>query len=453
MWKYRCRNQFLILLVAFLIGVILAIYLLATNQLLPALQTVAPEAYPYLANNRFLVCCLAGTSIAMVANVFVLLSAAGSVSPITSLILLGLMIWAPQYVILISFVALPITFCVTLYGWISLHLKIRKEMKAAGLQNDDQIVERYLQHHKLDPKYKSMGLEIKRTLFTSSLASGLGLVALFCIIFLVQNFWISLSLIFVCLLAFRYIQRIRTNCALQLSKLLVMDCNPEACISALLYMNEHGKHYRLNHRAIMAQSLIYLNEPVLAKDVLIQLPRPNFQKELVYNVLMGYIYYLLKDEAGIQQCITNIRKVKVQSNTMNMIIQTNESATLENRLRLLNGEFRECKRFFLKNLHSDISPLNQADDNYYIGLISFVQGDYSLARLYFEKVVKIGNKLYFVANAKNYLEKIEEINAPIVTRDPSEDEFLPHVYPPVEDYNEKSDVIMDNDGNENDNFF
>lgn len=43
-------------------------------------------------------------------------------------------------------------------------------------------------------------------------------------------------------------------------------------------------------------------------------------------------------------------------------------------------------------------------------MISFVEEDYKLARMYFEKVVEIGNRMYFVEKAKNYLEKIDKIN-------------------------------------------
>ncbi len=418
MWKYRCRSQFLILFFSFLIGVVLAFELLATNQLLPALEAVAPEIYPYLANNIPLVYCMAGASVAMMANVFVIVSAASAFSPMISLILVFAMIWTPAYVALFSMVTLPITFCVTLYGWISLHFQIKKRLAAAGIQNDDQIVQEYLKHHVLNPAYKPLGLEVKRTFFKADVTTTLGLIALFCIIFLVQNFWISLLLILFCLWAFRYISRIRANCILQITRLLMFDCDPEACISALLYLSQKGNHYRLKHRGALAQSLIYLNEPILARDVLIQYPQPNLNNVLAYNSLMGYIDYLLKDEAGLKQCIVTIQKEKTQANTMNMIVQTEEVASLENRLHLLNGDFNECKKFFLKSLHNTTLPLQKADCNYYIALISFVQGDYSVARLYFQNVVDHGNKLYFVTNAKNYLSKIEETNAPIITEDP-----------------------------------
>lgn len=426
MWKYRCRNQFLILFFSFLIGVVLAFDLLATNQLLPALEAVAPEVYPYLADNIPLVYCMTGASVAMMANVFVIVSAASAFSPMLSLILVFAMILTPAYVALLSMITLPITFCVTLYGWISLHLQIKKRLSMAGIQNDDQIVQKYLEHHSLIPAYKPLALEVKRTLFKANLTSGLGLVALFCIIFLVQNFWISLLLIVFCLWAFRSISRIRANCILQITRLLMIECDPEACISALLYLSQKGSHYRLQHRGALAQALIYLNEPILARDVLIQYPQPNLNNVMAYNSLMGYIDYLLKDEEGLQHCINNIRKEKVQANTMNMIVQTEEIATLENRMHLMNGDFNECKKFFLKSLHNTNLPLQKADCNYYIALISFVQGDYSLARLYFEKVVEHGNKLYFVTKAKNYLAKIEETNAPIITEDPNnKDEHFP----------------------------
>ena len=63
-----------------------------------------------------------------------------------------------------------------------------------------------------------------------------------------------------------------------------------------------------------------------------------------------------------------------------------------------------------KDFKGQILLFQQVDSCYYIALISFVEEDYKLARMYFEKVVEIGNRMYFVEKAKNYLEKIDKIN-------------------------------------------
>ena len=50
------------------------------------------------------------------------------------------------------------------------------------------------------------------------------------------------------------------------------------------------------------------------------------------------------------------------------------------------------------------------DAAYYIGLISFVEEDYVVAKTYLEKVIQIGNKMHFVSKAEHYLSKINDMN-------------------------------------------
>ena len=40
-------------------------------------------------------------------------------------------------------------------------------------------------------------------------------------------------------------------------------------------------------------------------------------------------------------------------------------------------------------------------------MISFVEQDYSLASMYFEKVISLGNKMAFVQKAKHFQSKID----------------------------------------------
>ena len=85
-------------------------------------------------------------------------------------------------------------------------------------------------------------------------------------------------------------------------------------------------------------------------------------------------------------------------------------AAIENKIHLMDGEFNTCKKYYLQGLQRANFAFQQVDSCYYIALISFVEEDYKLARMYFEKVVELGNRMYFVEKAKNYLEKIDKIN-------------------------------------------
>ena len=84
-------------------------------------------------------------------------------------------------------------------------------------------------------------------------------------------------------------------------------------------------------------------------------------------------------------------------------------AAIENKIHLMDGDFNTCKKDYLQGLQRANFPFQQVDSCYYIALISFVEEDYKLARMYFEKVLEIGNRMYFVEKAKNYLAKIDKI--------------------------------------------
>ena len=83
----------------------------------------------------------------------------------------------------------------------------------------------------------------------------------------------------------------------------------------------------------------------------------------------------------------------------------------------MDGDFNSCKKFFLNALKTAVLPFQQVDASYYIALISFVEEDYSLAKMYFDKVIALGNKIYFVEKAKAYVDKIEQMNLEDVTNE------------------------------------
>ena len=65
------------------------------------------------------------------------------------------------------------------------------------------------------------------------------------------------------------------------------------------------------------------------------------------------------------------------------------------------------KKYDPQALEKRVLPFQQVDACYYIGMISFVEQDYSLAGMYFEKVISLGNKMAFVQKAKHFQSKID----------------------------------------------
>ncbi len=408
MWKYKCRNQFFTLLTGFVAGFLMAI-LFNTSELVQELfaDTLPESVLATLKANPMLINFSAGLGFAGLTNIFLLGNLFSTYYPGSVFLFMLAVIMIPEYAMMIGILLVPVSLIVTLYGWISLRLSISKQLKAAGVSGDQEIVARILEKMPLDPKYQQLGLETRKTVYRVNTAYFLGLTAMFCVMFFLENLFVVLILLFICMAAFQYLARIRSTCFSGISALLVNECNPKACLSALLYYAKHGNRYRLKNRALIAQCLVYLDMPKLAKDVLIEFPRSNQNNILAYCSLMANIDYMLKDEAGLQKCKEDIAKARPQMGAMGMMIKSEELASVENRIHLMRGDFNTCKTYFLNMAQATGSNLQKVESYYYIALISFVQDDYVLAKMYFEKTIQHGNQTYFVNNAKSYLSKIE----------------------------------------------
>ena len=119
---------------------------------------------------------------------------------------------------------------------------------------------------------------------------------------------------------------------------------------------------------------------------------------------------MLKDEEALNRCKEEAQSVRLNYGRAGVMIQSEEMASIENKIHLMDGDFNTCKKYYLQGLQRARFAFQQDDSCYYIALISFVEEDYKLARMYFEKVIEIGNRMYFVEKAKSYLEKIDAIN-------------------------------------------
>lgn len=425
MWKYKCKNQALVLLGAFALGVLMMVVTLGNVSYTEVLQSVIPdETIAVLTSNPYLLYISGGLAIAGLCNVYLLGNILYDQFGIQPIFWFMLLMFIPDYIIVFGIITAPITLIVSLYGWISLEMGVRGRLKKANISGDSEIIRTYLLHHKLDEKYKEMAVSARKTVGRISSIYILGMVAVLCVMIFVDNLFVTIIAIFGYMFAFQLLARYRISQLAPISNLLYEQCDPEACMSALIYYSQHGKKYKISNRSLMASCLIYLNDPSLAQDVLIGFSRGNVNAVLTYWSLMAYTYYLLKDENGLIRCKEEISKVKTRTGSMIMMIKSTEQASVENKIRLMNRDFQACKQYYLNLLKKNSTKLVQADADYYIALISFVQEDYSIAKLYFEKTLRIGNKLYFVENAKHYLEKIEELDPDSLDEIPYE-RYLP----------------------------
>ncbi len=425
MWKYKCKSQVLALLIAFAMGVLLMVLTVGNSSYTEILETMLPvETVRMLEANPLLIYLSGGCAIAGLCNVYLLGNIMNTQFGVSIFFWFLLLMIIPDYVIMFGIITFPITLIVSIYGWISLNMSVRGRLRSRKISSDDEIVRIYTIHHPLLEEYREMAISIRKTINKITAVYILGIVAVFCVMFFIDNIFISIIAIFGYMMAFQYLSNYRIAQFQPISNLLYQQCNPEACMSALIFYSKRGDHYKLTNQSLMASCLIYLDDPDLAQDVLITFPRSNATSMLTYWSLMAYTYYLLKDENGLERCKEEINKIQPRMGAMSVMIKSTEQASVENKIRLMNRDFQTCKQYYLDLLKHNPSRLTQADCYYYIALISFVQEDYPIARMYFEKTIRIGNRLYFVQNARNYLSKIEETH-PETTDDIPYDRYVP----------------------------
>lgn len=424
MWKYRCKSHLISLIVAFAVGVGLSVIVFSSRpdissdifssslSSLPGADTQAiDQVLKYLQNNMWILYMGDGLLISGIINVIYIgqyLTVRFNISP---WIVMCIIFFLPEYMIYIGTILVIPAFIVCIYGMLSLRSSISKERREFNFSSDDELVRMYEIHHKLDESYKELAKSCRKNVRKLTSIYALGIVALFVILFVVNNIMLLAVLLMFYLFAFNLVLRYRAVSLLPITKLLYEDCNPEACASAIIYYSTNRKgHTRLTQHTLLAQCLIYLNDPELAQDVLISYPRKDAASSLQYWSLMSYIDYMLKDEEALNRCKEEAQSVRLSYGRAGVMIQSEEMASIENKIHLMDGDFNTCKKYYLQGLQRARFAFQQVDSCYYIALISFVEEDYKLARMYFEKVIEIGNRMYFVEKAKSYLEKIDAIN-------------------------------------------
>ena len=412
------------LIVAFAVGVGLSVIVFSSRidissdifssslSSLPGADTQAiDQVLKYLQNNMWILYMGDGLLISGIINVIYIgqyLTVRFNISP---WIVMCIIFFLPEYMIYIGTILVIPAFIVCIYGMLSLRSSISKERREFNFSSDDELVRMYEIHHKLDESYKELAKSCRKNVRKLTSIYALGIVALFVILFVVNNIMLLAVLLMFYLFAFNLVLRYRAVSLLPITKLLYEDCNPEACASAIIYYSTNRKgHTRLTQHTLLAQCLIYLNDPELAQDVLISYPRKDAASSLQYWSLMSYIDYMLKDEEALNRCKEEAQSVRLNYGRAGVMIQSEEMASIENKIHLMDGDFNTCKKYYLQGLQRARFAFQQVDSCYYIALISFVEEDYKLARMYFEKVIEIGNRMYFVEKAKSYLEKIDAIN-------------------------------------------
>lgn len=412
MWKYRCKSHLFALVAAFIVGCIITAFSFSSGisvykEMLPG------EVYTFVLNNKVLMCAFGGLSFSGIINVIMLaqfLMSTFSVNPIWFMLLIPLFSY---YLVIVGIILVIPAVIVCVYGIISLRMQRGKQMSKRNLSAEDEIVRIYSIHHKLKEEVKPLAQACRKNVDKATFVYLLGVVALACLMFVINSVILFMVAFLVFMFLFNLLLRYRASCMIPITSLLYDKCDPESCASAIIYYSTRNGKIKLKNQTLLAQCLIYLDDPQLAQDVLISYPRKDAASSLTYWSLMSYIYYLLKDEEGLARCKEEAMHIRLGFGQTGVLIQNEELLSIQNKIDLMNGEFSTVKKYYLNSLKKARFAFQQVDACYYIALISFVEEDYPLANLYFEKVINLGNSMSFVEKAKHYQSKMENMNLDI----------------------------------------
>lgn len=410
MWKYKCKSHLISLGFGFLIGAVLTC--LSFYKDTAIIYEMVPENIAsIIMENPYLLIISGGFGIAGFVNVVFIIQYIAEKLNINSFFLMFAVMMGPTISLMIGVACVIPAIFVCIYGILSLKGEEKKRMQGHQQGLDEEFVRVYCIHHKLNEEMRSLGESCRKNADKINAIYALGIIAIVCSTLAINSFVIWAIMLVVYIMLFQVVIRYRATVFLPITSLMYTQCDPEACISAIIYYSTKRGKVKLVQRNLIAQCLLYLDDPELAQDVLIGYPRKDQSSSLTYWTIMSYVYYMLKDEAGIVRCKEEASKVRLNFGGGGVMIQSAELRSIQNRIDLLNGELNTCKKFFLEFLKNRIPlPFQLVDASYYIGLISFVQEDYVIARMYFEKVVENGNGMAMVGKAQKYLEKISKID-------------------------------------------
>ncbi|MBB5183575.1 hypothetical protein [Catenisphaera adipataccumulans] len=425
MWKYRCKSHLITLLISFAGGVLLMALALhanldsyrelvnmvintyeqsGVNQLTSA-QSAAMSKYLMAHPEIFYI--VSGLSISGFFNLILLAQWLMSQYNVHPLVILFLVFLVPDLMFMIGAILVIPMIIVCIYGMVTLRTSVQSDFRKASLTAENEILKVYRLHHEFREDVKPIVDEVRHTERRVTAIYALGVVAVIVVTVMISNFWVLLIAFLFFMFAFNYLLHYRANAVIPMAALLYEQCDPEACASAVFLYSKRGRRLKLRQQTLLAQSLIYLDDAELAQDVLITYPRKDQASMLQYWSLMAYVDYLLKDDDALQRCKEEAAKIQLRYGRTGVMIQSEELRSIQNKIDLMNGELNVCRKYYLEAYRKAKFPFQRVDASYYIGLISFVEEDYPLAKMYFEKVTELGNKMSFVKRAQKYLEKIQ----------------------------------------------
>ncbi len=429
MWKYECKRHLLYVIIAMIAGAFLYGFIGFQRETLMAMgmdainmyQDLPSEYIEILTNlysNDLFYYILGALEIGGLVNGLMIGYYLLRKYQVNSMIILGIMIFAGSLFItiieLIGAILLIPAMIICIYGMLTIPNKeARKQLKESKQSSLDEFIRLYELHHKIDSSYEKLGKQYRNNVFFQNLLYVIGFVMAFVLIGMFSNnTMIVMAVIVLYFVLYYFVNKIKANLAMPIRSILYNECNPVGCASAIIYASKSPFSKKLVLEQFMAMSLIYMDDPNLAIDALAFSKKPlRNQVDYTYHGLMAYAYYQLGDESMVKKHL-DLVETPSNPNSRIQIINMMKLQTIEGikaKLNMMNQNFTQAKKYYQALLATVRFPSVIVEVHYYLGLISFVEQDFSSALTAFEYVFKHANKMVFKQKADGFILKLQEI--------------------------------------------
>lgn len=417
MWKYECKKHLLYIVLAMIAGALLfGVFGFGKQSIVLALDMmeentgmVMEELYR-LVENPFYLAAFGTFYIGGFVNGLMLMFALNRRFNFNYFLILAIFLLGGDFILLAGALLLIPTIIICLYGMLTVpNRKDRDNLKKAKVSSIAELKRQYELHYKIDEQGVQMGKEAASNMFKIAILNVLAVGIYIMLMLYVMEFTILLVAAGILMMLLYIVNQMRMKAVAPIVSLLYDQCDPIKCASAIFAMSEklHRKK-TLTLTIQFAESMLLLNDPHLCIEALTTIKPHKGHVFMTYHSIMAEAYYLLGDELMVKTHYEQVEQGNNQANVSEMLT-SQVLKGIQNRIDLMNQNFDEVKLYYQK-LYSVLSRKSHLVElNYYLGLIAFVEKEFTTAMKHLEFVVKYGGTTYFVEKAENLLLTLEQV--------------------------------------------
>lgn len=417
MWKYECKKHLIYTLIATVAGAILfGVFGFGKEAILLALQSVeettgmAANEYAYFVENSLYLALFGAFYIGGFVNGLLLVFALNRRFQLNYIIILALFLLGGDLILLAGSLLLIPTIIVCLYGMLTIpNRKERSKLKEAQISSTDELKRNFELHYTMDAYGEKVGKEAAGNIIKIAILNALAIGIYFMVIVYVASTMVVLVAGAILMMLLFLINQMHAKAMAPVVNLLYDQCQPQACASAIFAIAKKLHRKKSLPLAIQfAESMLYLNDPHLCIDALSMQKMQKGHAFITYHTLMAEAYYLLGDQMMVKSHYEQVEEMKEHS-AINPLLVQQVLETIQNRLHMMNQDFESVRRYYSKYQAAMRKKVQMIELHYHLGLLAFIDRDFTLAKSHLEKVVEFGGTTYFVEKAQKLVNTLNQI--------------------------------------------